>query len=124
MTYQYSSKTALSLNYVRRQDVSIYFEQQPYTLDVISIQATQALGAKGKWKTTLGGYYGFYDYAQTADLPHRNYDVYSAYFNLAYQVQLWLTASLGYDRTSVLEGSAGATAYDVNRITLRLSIGY
>ncbi len=124
LTYQYSEKTAVALNYVRRQDVSIYFEQQSYTTDVVSLQATQTLGSKRKWKATVGGYYGLYDFARTSRVPNRNYDVYSAYFSLAYQIQLWLTASLNYDRTSVLGASADVTAYDVNRITLRLSIGY
>jgi hypothetical protein len=124
LNYQYSTKTGFSLSYVRRQDISVYFQQQPYTSDVISVQATQALGSSGKWKANAGGYYALYDYTQTVDLPSRNYDVYTAYFNLAYQVQLWLTASLGYDRTSVLGGSADVTTYDVNRITLRFAIGY
>ena len=124
LTYQYSPKTTFSLNYIRRQDVSIYFEQQSYVSDVVSVSATQALGSKGKWRATLGGYYGLYDYTRTATLLERNYDVYVAYFTLAYQIQLWLTASLSYDRTSVLGGSREITAYDVNRVTLRLSVGY
>jgi hypothetical protein len=124
LTYQYSPKTTLSLNYVRRQDVSVYFEQQSYTSDVIGVQAVQALGSKGKWRVSAGGYYALYDYSPTESLSERNYSVVSAYFNLAYQLQLWLSASLGYERTSILEGSADIVGYDVNRVTLRLSMGY
>lgn len=124
LAYQYSEKTAFSFNYVRRQDVSIYFDQQSYTSGVISVQATQTLGSTGRWKATAGGYYGLYDYSQIGEQISRSYGVYSVYFSLAYQIQLWLTASLGYERTSVLGDSTDVTAYDVNRITLRLSIGY
>ncbi|MCI0534678.1 MAG: hypothetical protein L0Z50_05570 [Verrucomicrobiales bacterium] len=124
LTYQYSPKTVFTVNYVRRQDVSVYFERQSYTSDVISVQANQSLGSKGKWKATGGGYYALYDYSPAEELPHRSYNVYTLYFSLAYQVQQWLTSSLSYERTSVLGGSTDVTAYDANRITLRFSIGY
>ena len=124
LSYRLSEKTTLSLNYVRRQDVSVYYQQQSYTSDVISLQASQALGSKGKWRATLGGYYAMYNYDTTTFLGQRDYDVYTINFSLAYQIQLWLTASLGLDRTSVLEGGAGTGSYDVNRMTLRLAIGY
>ena len=123
MVYHYSTKTALTLDYVRRQDLSIYYGQQSYVSDVASLQISQTLASKGKWRATLGGYYGLYDYSQTAGLVKVHYDIYSMYFALAYQIQLWLTASLGYDRTSVT-GSAGVTTYDVNKVTLRVAVGY
>jgi hypothetical protein len=123
--YAVSEKTSTSLNYSRRQDVSLYAGEQLYTSDVVGAQISQAIGSNGKWRATLGGYYGIYDYPASGSVQQqRGYDVYTVNFSVAYQIQLWLSASLGYDRTSVIAATSGSSDYDVNRLTFRLSVGY
>lgn len=124
LNYQYSAKRSFSLNYARRQDVSIQFDQQSYASDSVNLQLSQKIGTSGKWSARLGGYYTLYNYDATLTSPERSYEVYSLNFSVAYQIQLWLNASLGFDRTSILAESAGSSSYDVNRVTLSLSVGY
>jgi len=125
LNYRYSTKTSVALNYYRRQDVSVQFEQQSYAADVVSLQLTQALGRQGKWRASLGGYYARYDYEPSAFNPRdRDYNRYSINFSLAYQIQLWLSTSLGFERSQFIGGSSTVSSYDVNRATLRVSVGY
>lgn len=125
LNYAYSEKTRLNLNYSRRQDVSVQYGEQSYTADIIGAQFTQAIGGKGKWRATLGGYYGSYDYDDTPGLrQQRSYDLYALNFNLAYQIQVWLSTSLGYSRTSVLTDGPGLLGYDINRVMFRVALGY
>jgi hypothetical protein len=121
--YQFSPKTGVALSYSRRQDVSVQFVRQSFTADVLSAQLSQQLGASRKWTAGVGGSFGMYEYGATAFAPQRGYDVYSGYFNLAYRIQVWLTANLGYNFTLV-RYQAGLGDYDVNRVSLRLTAGY
>lgn len=124
LDYRYSPKRNFVLQYVRRQDVSIQFDQQSYTSDHVSLSLQQKIGPGGKWTARLGGYYTAYDYEASAFSRDRSYEVVSMNFNVAYQIQVWLSAALGFDRTSVQAQSAGVSSYDVNRVTLSLSVGY
>lgn len=124
LDYRYSPKRNFVLQYIRRQDVSIQFDQQSYTSDHVSLSLQQKIGTGGKWTARLGGYYTAYDYEASALSRDRSYEVVSMNFNVAYQIQVWLSASLGFDRTSVQAQSTGVSSYDVNRVTLSLSVGY
>jgi long-subunit fatty acid transport protein len=124
LNYRFSTKTEIALGYSRRQDVSIQFDEQTYTAKVANLQLTQVIGSRGKWRATLGGYYGFYNYDASQFSLARDYDVYSINFGVAYQIQLWLSASLNFERTGVIGSARDVTEYDVNRLTFRLAVGY
>ena len=124
LNYRFSTRTDVALGFQRRQDVSIQFDEQTYTAQIVNAQLTQTIGSRGKLRATLGGYYGFYNYDQSQFSPARDYDVYSINFGVAYQIQLWLSASLNFDRTGVIGSARDVTEYDVNRLTFRLAIGY
>ena len=124
ITYDFSSKTSSSLNFVRRQDLSVYSGQQAYTANVVSLQASQKIGTSGKWRASAGSTLGMYDYDQSGLNRKISYEVLTANFALAYQPMLWLTAALSYDLSSVIGGEGGITKYDVNRISLHVGVGY
>ena len=71
-----------------------------------------------------GATLGMYAYDALLGNAKTSQDVVSANFTLAYQPQLWLTAALSYDLSSVVGGEGGIAKYDVNRISLRIAVGY
>jgi hypothetical protein len=124
LSYRATQKTAFSLSFARLHDVSIQYGRESYTANVTSIQWDQVLGASHKWRASLGGRFGTFDYQSPDSAAQRQYDQYSAYFRLAYQIQLWLSASLGYTWDSIRTGSGGGSDYDINRASIGIAIGY
>lgn len=123
LSYRVLPKTALSVTYDRLHDVSVQYAKQSYTVNVLSGQVSQAIGSSGKWRAAIGGRYGVYAYETTDGAASPGYDSYSVYFNLEHQLQVWLTARLGYGLDAIRYGNSGS-GYDVNRLTLGLAIGY
>lgn len=124
LSHRLSDKTSLSLSYSRQHDVSIQYGKQIYTADAVNFQWDQIIGPSHKWRTTLGGRFGATAYETEGAAAQIHYDQYSAYFRLAYQFQMWLTANLGYTWDSIRTGTGGGSDYDVNRISMGVSIGY
>jgi len=124
LSYRATQKSAISFSFARLHDVSIQYGKESYTANVATVQWDQMLGASHKWRTTVGGRFGMFDYESPDSAAQRRYDQYSAYFRLAYQIQLWLSASLGYTWDSIRTGSGGGSDYDVNRATMGIAIGY
>ena len=120
LNYRFSNKTSLSLDYARLYDVSIQFAKVSYTANSLTAQLSQAIGSNGKWRASLGGSYSTFEY-ESGSSP---YNRYSANFGLAYQVQVWLTANLGYSFDRISYVSSGSAGYDINRISLSLALGY
>lgn len=120
LNHRLSQKTSITLDYTRLNEVSIQFARESYTADVVSAQLSQMLGSNGKWRASLGGSYNRFEY-EGGSTP---YNRYSANFNLAYQVQLWLSASLGYSYDRIEYVAVGSSGYDINRVTLGLAVGY
>jgi hypothetical protein len=122
---KFSEKQWLSLSYTRLSNVSIQYSRQNYTTDTISLNFSQILGPSRKWRVNLGGSYALYAYEQTGTSSGSvEYNYARASFSLGYQVQRWLTALVGYDFEHVMGDSSAVIDYDVNRVTLRLAIGY
>jgi hypothetical protein len=121
---RFSEKTALTLSYARLSNVSVQYGRRTYNADSLGVQLVQLLGASGKWQATAGGNYSFYAYERSDVARAVEYDHLRASFNLAYRIQLWLTASVGYDYESVMSDARGVVDYDVNRVNLRFAIGY
>lgn len=124
LSYRATQKSAVSLTFGRLHDVSIQYGKESYTANVASIQWDQVLGASHKWRASVGGRFGTFDYQSPDSAAQRQYDQYSAYFRLAYQIQLWLSASLGYTWDSIRTGSGGGYDYDINRASVGIAIGY
>jgi hypothetical protein len=124
LSQRFTDKTSASLSYARVHDISVQFARESYTANIISAQLNQALGTTGKWLVTIGGNLGLYDYDPIGAAPERSYTRYAANFDLAYRIQLWLTASLGYRHETISSDSGQFSEYDVNRVNVSLAIGY
>jgi hypothetical protein len=124
LTQRFSEKTSLSINYSRQNNVSVQYAKQPYTADLVGFQLVQGLGFSGKWQATVSGSYSLYDYSAIGNVASIQYNYIRASASLGYKIQLWMTASLGYEYESVTSDVRGAVDYAVNRVTLRLAIGF
>lgn len=125
LSHLFSPKRMLSLTYSRLNTVSVQYSRQTYTADSIGVQLVQMLGTSRKWQASVSGNYILYQYEQTQGGSNRTqYDYLRASINVAYYIQRWLTASAGYDFERVAGDSRGVIDYNVNRVTLRLAIGY
>jgi hypothetical protein len=124
LTYRFSDNTRLTLGYSRLSNVSVQYGRRTYNADSLELRLAQALGSSRKWQATLSGNYSFYEYESSASASALEYDHLRASFNLAYRVQPWLTTSLQYDFESVMSEMRGVIDYDVNRVTLRVAIGF
>ena len=124
VTQRFTDKTALSLTYSRQNSVSSQYTRETFNADIIGLQLNQSLGPSRKWEASLGGSYYRYSYELGGQSLGLNYDYIRGSFNLAYKVQLWLTASLGYDFERLTGSPGGTTDYTVNRVNLRLAVGF
>ncbi|MFO1499090.1 MAG: outer membrane beta-barrel protein [Verrucomicrobiota bacterium] len=125
LTQRFSEKQSLSLSYSRLNTASIQYNRQTYTADVIGLQFVQILGSTGKWRATVGGSYTLYQYEASGQTSiSTQYDYVRASASLGYQIQRWLMSSIGYEYERVAGDSRAVIDYTVNRVSLRLAIGY
>ncbi|MHC1766572.1 MAG: outer membrane beta-barrel protein [Verrucomicrobiia bacterium] len=123
--YAFSPKRSLALTYSHQNFVSIQYSRQTYTADVVGVNFNQMLGSTGKWQATVGGSYSLYGYEQGGGVAESvDYDYIRASFSLAYKIQRWLTASCGYDFEKVMGETGQVIEYDVNRVNLRMTVGF
>ena len=123
LAQRFSDRTSARLSYSRRTIPSVQSLGQSYTLDNASLRLRQAIGVTGRWVFQAGVSYLRYGF----DAQERQDSVYLAELELTYQFELWLRASLGYEfemLSSRHDRSITVVDYDVNRVTLRLAIGY
>jgi hypothetical protein len=118
---KFSEKTSATLTYSRRNSVSVQVIRQAYTADAVAAQLTQVLSSNGKLVGTLGGVFENDGYERSGGLT-RNDRSYRARAALTYNLQLWLSAGLSYEFESYR--SNAVIDYDVNRVTLKVAVGY
>ena len=118
---KFSEKTSAALTYSRRNSVSVQVIRQAYTADAVTAQLTQVLSSNGKLVGSLSGSFENDGYEEVGGFSRTDV-AYRARAALTYNLQLWLTASLSYE----FEGyrSNAVIDYDVNRVTLRVALGY
>lgn len=125
IAYAFSPKRSLALTYSHQNFVSVQYSRQTYTADTVGLNFSQMLGSSGKWQTTLGGSYSLYGYERGGGVTQSvDYDYIRASFSLAYKIQRWLTASCGYDFEKVMGETGQVIEYDVNRVNLRMTVGF
>lgn len=125
LAHVFTEKRMLSLNYSRLNAVSVQYSRQTYTADTVALQLVQLFGPSRKWRAMAGlGYYHYQYEEGQGNLRATQYDYLRGTLNLAYQIQRWLTASCGYDFEQVSGDTTAVIDYTVNRVTLRLAIGY
>lgn len=123
LVQKFSERTTLQLLYTRLNGVSSQYTRESYVADIVGLQLNQAFGSTGKWIAGAGANYYRYGYV----LDGRSvgdYDYIRGTLSLGYRIQRWLSANLGYDFERLTGNQEGAVDYTVNRVTLRLAIGY
>lgn len=125
LAYVFSPKRSLALTYSHQNFVSVQYSRQTYTADTVGLNFNQMLGTSGKWQATLGGSYSLYGYERGGGVSQSvDYNYIRASFSLAYKIQRWLTAICGYDFEKVMGDTGQVIEYDVNRVNLRLTVGF
>lgn len=128
LTYRLSERTTTSLSYSRRNQPSVQSAGASYLTDDVRLELRQMLGATGKLWAIAGLGVGAYEYevqqAGAREFTGRSDLVFRPSFRLEYRFQLWLRASLDYNHDRYRSSSPSVVDYDVNRVTLRLAIGY
>jgi hypothetical protein len=123
LNYQMRQKTALSLTYRRRPNVSVQSGTSLYVQDSVYLEAQQALGTRGKWLARANAGTNLYDYRGNV-FANRSESLYVFSGGVEYLIQLWLRAGLNYEFQTFTSNDAGVSDYDVHRLVLRLSVGY
>jgi hypothetical protein len=124
VTQRFSEKRGLSLTYSHLSAASVQYSRQTYTADLIGLRFYQVLGPRRKWQANIGANYGLYEYDRGSVSGDRQYDYLRGSVSLVYQIQRWLGAQVGYEHERVIGDSPAVIDYTVNRVTLRVAIGY
>ena len=119
---RFSDRTLASLTYTRRNSLSVQVARQAYTSDAVGAQIRQVLSSDGKFVAVVAGNFENDDYERSVLSAARHDRVYRANLGLTYNIQLWLSARLGYqfekyDSNVVID-------YHVNSVTLSIQVGY
>ncbi len=124
LTGRINDKTTALLSYSRHSSVSIQAAGQAYASDIVSVGLDRVLSSDGKLVARLGGNFQNDEYEKSGTFSGRNDKSYRASFSLIYNIQLWLSTSLGYEFEKYVSNASSIIDYDVNRVTLRVSVGY
>jgi hypothetical protein len=121
---KFTEKNSLALTYQRRQEVSIQFARTAYTSDTVAMDYVQQLDNIGRFKGDINLNYAHHDYEPNTLVGRRVDNVLSAGISLTYAFRIWLTGNLGYNYELLRSDHPLILDYDVNRVTLGLSVGY
>ncbi|MCF7708326.1 MAG: outer membrane beta-barrel protein [Verrucomicrobia bacterium] len=125
---QIGDKTQVSLNFSRRDIVSVQYVGQgsgrSYTANQLSLNVRQGIGSSGKWSVSAHGSYRYNEFDPTQAYPDRKDNWYRIGCGLNYDAQEWLHSSLGYEFAKFESSDSRILDYDANRITLQIALGY
>ena len=128
VAYKFSEKTSTTLGYIRRSNVDLQSPGVNYDSDTVNWHVDQRFGNSDRLRAGLNIGYTRYSYgnsaAQFVGLRDRADDSLLAGLDVSYLIKVWLTASLGYDFESYSSSNNNVVDYTVNRVTLKLAVGY
>jgi hypothetical protein len=124
LSYAMNPRRTFTLSYSRSSNVSVEAASYSYVSDVVGVVCSQALGTREKLNLRLGAYTRFTEYDQATLGVARSDKFYSFSADLSYKFERWLTGSVGYDYERLNTSSPGVVDYGVNRVTLKLTLGY
>jgi len=124
LTGRINDRTTAVLSYSRHSSVSVQAPGQSYASDVVAASLRRVLSPDGKLVVSLGGNFQNDEYEDFGAFGGRHDKAYRANFALIYNIQLWLSTSVVYEFEKYVSNASTIIDYDVNRITLRVSVGY
>jgi hypothetical protein len=120
LQYAPLDRTIIFLNFDRSLLLSNQVTNLGVIRDQVRLTLAQYLGSSSKWSVQFGLTYQHEDFQKTPVV----FETYLATAGLNYQVQEWLSTSLSYSHEDFKPTNAFVQSYEVNRVNLRLSIGY
>lgn len=124
LTHRFRENTATTLTYSHQDILSVEYAGVSYMLDLLSLRIDHRFGATGRFVASLQGSYQMANYRDSPGLSGRTDDWYRINLDLAYMVKLWMMAGIGYEYELFNSSYKGVIDYDVNRVTLKIAIGY
>ncbi len=124
---QFSELTTLTLSYSHRQLESVQFTKSAYTADSVRLGLLQQIGYEGRCKASFTAAYLLADYEPNPNyVVDRTDNLISAAVTLTYDFKLWLRGYLAYnfEHLDSTIPEPAVFSYDVNRVTLGVSLGY
>ena len=104
--------------------VSVQAISQSYASDIVTAGLDRVLSSDGKLVARLGGNFQNDVYENLGTYAGRNDKSYRANVALIYNIQLWLSTSVTYEFEKFVSSASTIIDYDVNRVTVRVSVGY
>ncbi len=125
LTYNFNSWTRLDLRYRRANQSSINYIGINYVTDQVGAAVTRKFGKREKLETSLGVDYTSFAY-QGATYNGRTDTPITASADVKYHFNDWLMADLAYQFLSFssTEPESVVRSYEVNRISLTMTLGY
>lgn len=123
LSWKMSEKSQLGLNYARTSSASAQ-SGAAYTRDNVGLQFQQVIGTRRPWFVSLGATYSHNQYEGDGPSRNRDADYYSVNMGVFYQVKLWLKTGLAYQYTQTVSDSESFVDYEINQVTVSVSIGY
>ena len=124
LTGRINDKTTAVLSYSRHSSVSVQAASQSYASDVVTAGLDRVLSSDGKLVARLGGNFQNDVYGNLGTYAGRNDKSYRANVALIYNIQLWLSTSVAYEFEKFVSTDRAVIDYNVNRVTVRVSVGY
>jgi hypothetical protein len=123
LSWKISEKSQLGLNYSRASSASAQ-SAAAYTRDNVGLQFQQVIGTRRPWIVSLGATYSHNEYQGEGLSRDGGADYYSANMGVFYQVKMWLKTGVGYQYTKTVSDSQSFVDYEINQVTVSVSIGY
>lgn len=124
LTERFTPKTVLTGSYSRRQHVSVQFARAAYSADTVSLLLRQEMGNEGRAHAMLRAGYTIADYEPHPSFENRTDHLLTGALELTYDFRIWLRGKFAYNYERLTSDLGSVVDYDVNRVTLGLSIGY
>lgn len=121
---QFTEKTGLTLSYTRSQQISVQYARTAFTSDNIGLVLRQEIGNDGRFYASLRGSYTMAQFEPNENFTDRSDQLLNVGLDFTYNFKLWLQGRIGYDYERLDSDLPSVVDYQVNRVSLGLSIGY
>jgi hypothetical protein len=124
LSHRLRNNTATTFLYSRQETLSAEYAGVLTTTDSLQLRVDQRFGGTGRFAASIAGSVSWNDFGDTSGLEGRKDNSYRMNIDLVYMIKVWMLAGFGYEFEMFDSSMQGIVDYDVNRVTLRVKIGY